>query len=95
MLIDGTRTASSLSLRREVHVDSADLRADDRERLTTLIDRLNLDDLERRSPIRGSGADRFQYELHFKDDLGEHNCVIDESCLSPELRNLIELLFNA
>ena len=47
------------------------------------------------SPIRGEGADRFQYHLTIEDDGGRRELTVSEDSTPDELRRLIERVRNA
>jgi hypothetical protein len=42
------------------------------------------------SPIKGKGADRFQYHLAIEDDGGRRELTISEDQMPEELRPLVE-----
>jgi hypothetical protein len=42
------------------------------------------------SPIRGEGADRFQYELTIEGPDGRHELAMSEDSIGADLRPLIE-----
>jgi hypothetical protein len=42
--------------------------------------------------MRGSGADRFQYELTIEDDEGRHELAVSEDRVPEELRPLLDRL---
>ena len=44
------------------------------------------------SPMRGKGADRFQYELTIEDADGRHELAMSEDRIPDELRPLIDRL---
>lgn len=44
------------------------------------------------SPMRGEGADRFQYELTIEDAGGRHELAMSEDSIPEELRPLIDRL---
>jgi hypothetical protein len=94
MLIHVTRTANVAGLRREVHVELACLPSEHRERLAAVVSQLDLGELQRSSPIRGTGADHFQYEITLSDAGQTWHFVVDESRLGGDLADLIDLLLN-
>ena len=61
----------------------------DAARLRELVQRADIEALARRSPLRGRGADRFQYDLRV-DDAETHEVTTSEDAASAELRELIE-----
>jgi hypothetical protein len=44
------------------------------------------------SPMRGEGADRFQYDLTIEDESGRHELTMSEDRIPEELRPLIDRL---
>lgn len=42
------------------------------------------------SPIKGAGADRFQYHLAIEDDDGRRELTVSEDRIPAELRSLID-----
>jgi hypothetical protein len=93
MLIDVTRTGGLANLHRRVSVDTEELPPEQRDRLTVLVENLDLDDLEQRSPVEGPGADHFQYDILISRGDRERHVVIDDSELSDDLHELVDLLF--
>lgn len=76
----------------EAEVDEEQLDEPERETVRRSIDAADLGSLEERSPIAGSGADRYQYELHL-DRGGEHrHIVMAETEVPDELRPVVQLL---
>ena len=78
---------AGLSLSRSI--DTSELEAPQAEEVERLLDRLDLDDLARRSPLRGAGADRFQYDLSVERDRRRHRLTVAEDAAPPELRELL------
>ena len=93
MLIEVTRTGGLANLRRRVQVDTEELPAEQRDHVTSLVEGLDLDDLEQRSPLRGPGADRFEYDITITQGGREQHVFIEESRLSDDLQELLNLLF--
>jgi hypothetical protein len=44
------------------------------------------------SPMRGKGADRYQYELTIEDDEGRRHVAVSEDRVPEELRPLLDRL---
>jgi hypothetical protein len=42
------------------------------------------------SPMRGKGADRYQYELTIEDEVGRRHVVVSEDQVPEELRPLLD-----
>jgi hypothetical protein len=78
---------AGLSLSRSI--DTGELEAPEAEEAERLVDRLDLDDLARRSPLRGGGADRFQYDLSVERDRRRHRLTVAEDAAPPALRQLL------
>jgi hypothetical protein len=47
------------------------------------------------APIRGEGADRFQYHLTIEDEGGRHELTMSEDRIPDDLRQVIERVRNA
>jgi hypothetical protein len=73
-------------------VDSDRLPADEADRLRELVEQADLETLSRRSPLRGKGADRFQYDLVISDEAGRHEVTASEDAAPSELRALVDFL---
>jgi emfourin len=56
------------------------------------VSRADLPTLAAASPMRGKGADRFQYELTIEDADGRHELAMSEDSVPDELRPLIDRL---
>jgi hypothetical protein len=69
--------------------DSDQLPKADAEQLRELVDGLDLDVLAGRSPIRGRGADRFQYDVVVNEG-ARHEITAAEDAAPPELRAVID-----
>lgn len=94
MMIEVTRTAGVSRLRRDICVDSTELPREQRLQLSTVVHRLDLDDLQARSPIQAREPDRFRYAITFTEEAHVRRVVVDESRLSDDLRALLELLLD-
>jgi hypothetical protein len=60
--------------------------------LEKLMGQADLSSLAERSPLRGSGADTYQYELVLEDANGPRQLVVDQTAIPDELRPLIKWL---
>ena len=80
----------NLSLRRAE--DTEDLPAEEAAEVEQLVAGADLDELAARSPIRGRGADRFQYDLVVTEGEKARQVSITEDASSAELRALFERL---
>jgi hypothetical protein len=55
-----------------------------------LVEKANLPRLLAASPIRGRGADRFQYHLAIEDEGGRRELTVSEDQMPDELRPLVD-----
>ncbi len=73
-------------------VDLGELADDQGAELAELLDQVDLTDLAGRSPLRGHGADTYQYELTVdQGDRSEH-VTVDDTQVPAELRPVIKRL---
>jgi hypothetical protein len=54
------------------------------------VKRADLPALTAASPMRGTGADRFQYELTIEDDAGRRELTVSEDRVPEQLRPLLD-----
>ena len=73
-------------------VDSEELPEEDARRLETLVQQADIETLARRSPLRGRGVDRFQYDIVVSDREARHEVTASEDAATAELRALVEWL---
>lgn len=62
------------------------------EELEPLLERADLPALAERSPIRGPGADVYQYELVLEGEGPPRRVIVQQTAVPDELRPLIEWL---
>jgi hypothetical protein len=62
------------------------------DELAPLVAQANLPELAGRSPIRGPGADVYQYELALEGDGPPSRVVVQQTAVPEQLRPLIERL---
>jgi len=55
-----------------------------------LVEKANLPELLADSPIRGQGADRFQYHLAIEDEGGRRELTVSEDQMPEALRSLVD-----
>jgi hypothetical protein len=55
-----------------------------------LVKRADLPALAAASPMRGEGADRFQYDLTIEDEAGRRELTVSEDQVPEELRPLLD-----
>ncbi len=92
MRVELTRSGgfANLTLRRSL--DTNDLPPEEARALIRLVERADLAGLSKRSPIRGSGADRFQYDLTITRGDEKQHVSVAEGKVTSELRALIDKL---
>lgn len=92
MRVELTRSGGLGGLRLTAAVDSDELPEAEARRVEALVAEIDLDDLAQRSPMRGSGADRFQYDVVVSDRAARHEITASEDAAPSELRALIDWL---
>ncbi len=90
MRLDVVRSGGFANLRVPAHLDTSELAPEEAQEIEALVGRVDLEGLAERSPLRGPGADRFQYDVKVTREEGEHRVIASESEVSPELRALID-----
>ena len=55
-----------------------------------MVEKANLPALLADSPVRGKGADRFQYDLVIEDEFGRRELTVSEDKMPDELRSLLD-----
>ena len=55
-----------------------------------MVEKANLPALLGDSPVRGKGADRFQYDLVLEDENGRRELTVSEDKMPDELRSLVD-----
>jgi hypothetical protein len=55
-----------------------------------MVEKANLPQLLADSPVRGKGADRFQYHLAIEDEGGRRELTVGEDQMPDELRPLVD-----
>ena len=90
MRLELVRSGGFANLRVPAHLETSELPPEEAEEIEALVGQVDLEDLAERSPLRGPGADRFQYDLKVTRDEGEHRVIASEGEVSPELRALID-----
>jgi hypothetical protein len=76
-----------LSVRRSI--DTSKLEAPKAQEVERLVEQLDLDDLSGRSPLRGEGADRFQYDLSVEAEGRQRRVTVAEAEGPAELQKLV------
>ena len=73
-------------------LDTSELPEPEAREVEELVNRADPRALAAASPMRGKGADRFQYELTIEGPDGRHELVMSEDQIPPELSPLIDRL---
>jgi len=73
-------------------LDTAELPEPEAREIEELVSRADVPSLAEASPMRGEGADRFQYELTIEDAGGRHELAMSEDSVPDDLRPLIDRL---
>jgi hypothetical protein len=73
-------------------LDTAELPEAEARAIEELVQKADLPALAAASPMRGGGADRFQYELTIEGPDGRHELAMSEDRIPDELRALIDRL---
>lgn len=92
MWLELTRSGGFGGMTMRTAVDLDDAPEGEARELRELLGRIDLDDLVRRSPIRGAGADRFQYDLTVSGEGGERRVTVAEDAAPREMRTLAKRL---
>lgn len=90
MRLDLVRSGGFANLRVPSSLDTEELPPGEAQEIETLVGQADLKSLAERSPLRGSGADRFQYDLKVVRDGEEHRVIVSEREVPPELRAVID-----
>ncbi len=73
-------------------IDTSELEAPKAKELERLASQVDLAGLARRSPLRGQGADRFQYDLMVEADGRRSQVTVAEDVVPPELDELMQCM---
>ena len=73
-------------------LDTTELPEAEAREIEAMVEKADLPQLLAASPIRGKGADRFQYDLAIEDESGLHELSMSEDEIPDELRPLIDRL---
>lgn len=90
--IDLRRSGGFAGLREGASVDKSELAPEEAREVEEALARVDLSELAGRSPIRGRGADRYQYDLTVARGDEEAHVTIQEGELPSELRPLIDVV---
>jgi hypothetical protein len=92
MRLELTRSGGLGGMTMRTAIDLDDAPEGEARELRELLERIDLDDLARRSPIRGTGADRFQYDLTVSGEGGLRHVTVAEDAAPREMRALAKRL---
>jgi emfourin len=73
-------------------LDTSELPESEAREVEALVEKADLPKLLAASPVRGGGADRFQYHLVIEDESGRRELTVSEDKLPDELRPLVDRL---
>lgn len=90
--IDLGRSGGFAGLREGASIERGDLDSNELREVEESLARVDLSELAGRSPIRGQGADRYQYDLTVTHGDQEAHVTIQEDQLPQELRPLIDVV---
>jgi hypothetical protein len=90
--VELTRSGGLAALQQTIAVDTEELPEEEARQLEDLVERADIETLVPRSPLRGRGADRFQYDLVVSDGEARQEVTASEDVASSELRALVDWL---
>ncbi len=91
--IELTRSGGFAGLTTTVgELDTSELPEDEAREVEAMVHEADMPKLLTDSPIKGKGADRFQYHLALEDDSGRRELTVSEDQMPEELRPLVERL---
>jgi hypothetical protein len=76
----------------ETELELGQLDPDRQRQLRQALSELDIAQLARRSPLRGPGADAYQYDLTIDDGHTRHQLTATATAMPTQLRPLIDLL---
>ena len=76
-------------------LDTTELPEDEARAIEELVQKADVPALLADSPVRGEGADRFQYHLTIADEGGSRELTISEDRVQDDLRELIQRVRSA
>jgi hypothetical protein len=71
-------------------LDTSELPEDDAREIEAMVQNADLPGLLAASPIKGRGADRFQYHLVIEDEGGRRELTVSEDQMPEGLRPLVD-----
>jgi hypothetical protein len=90
--VELTRSGGLAALQQTIAVDTEELPGEEARQLENLVEQADIETLAQRSPLRGRGADRFQYDFVVSDGGARHEVTASEDVASSELRALADWL---
>jgi len=88
--LDLVRSGGIAGLQQWSSLDTATLAPNEARELERLVAAADIDELERRSPIRSDGADRFEYELRIEQSGQERRITVAEDKVPLRLRSVFK-----
>jgi hypothetical protein len=76
-------------------LDTSELSEDESREIEAMVEKADVPKLAADSPMKGKGADRFQYHLALEDESGRRELTVSEDQMPDELRPLVERLRDA
>jgi hypothetical protein len=71
-------------------LDTSELPEPEAREIEALVEKANMLQLLADSPIKGKGADRFQYHLAIEDESGRRELTVSEDQIPDALRSLVD-----
>jgi hypothetical protein len=71
-------------------LDTSELPEAEAREIEAMVEKANVPKLVAASPIRGKGADRFQYHLAIEDEGGRRELTVSEDQMPETLRPLVD-----
>jgi hypothetical protein len=71
-------------------LDTSELPEAEAREIEAMVEKANVPELLAASPIRGKGADRFQYHLAIEDEGGRRELTVSEDQMPETLRPLVD-----
>ena len=89
--IELTRSGGFAGLTSQLgELDTSELPEEEAREIEAMVERANVPKLLAAGPVKGKGADRFQYDLAIEDESGRHELTVSEDQMPDELRQLVD-----
>ena len=92
--VELTRSGGLAALQQTIAADTEELPEQEARQLENLVEQADIETLAQRSPLRGRGADRFQYDLVVSHGGARREVTASEDVASSELRALVDWLLH-